>query len=87
MAELVIAPFLEPVEDRVVAPLRVLRQVPEDGDIARIADFFGQIRGVKDEFRAEIGVFFRLGEEAEVHPDARILQRIVDETGMFSRSG
>ena len=39
MAKLVIAPFLEPVEDRVKLVLRVCCQVPVDRNIARIADF------------------------------------------------
>ena len=82
MAELVVAPFLEPVEDRVELVLRVLRQMAEDRDVARVADLLRQIDRVEDELRLEIRVFLGLRQIAQIHTDARILEAFVDEAGM-----
>ena len=64
MAELIIAPFLEPFENRMEPMFRMRLKMAEDGDIARIADLFGQICGVINEFRLEIGVFLGLSQKA-----------------------
>ena len=82
MAELVIAPFLEPFEDRVETLVGMRLKVTVDRDIARIADLLAEIGGVVDEFRPEIGVFLRLGQETQVDPDPGFAQRVVDEAGM-----
>ena len=82
MAELVVAPLLEPLEDRVEAPRRVALHLAIDGDVARIADLLGQIGRVEDELRLEVGVFLRLGEEAEIYADLEVLQDVVDETSV-----
>ena len=70
VAELVVAPLLEPFEDRVEALLRVRLEVAEDGDVAGVADLLGEVGGVVDELRLEEGVFLRLGQEAEIDADA-----------------
>ena len=82
MAELVVAPFLEPFEDRVEALVGVLLEVAEDGDVAGVADLLREIGGVVDELRLEVGVFLGLGQEAEIDADAGFLQRVVDEAGV-----
>jgi hypothetical protein len=66
MAELVIAPLAEPFEDRVEAMFGMRLQMPEDGDIAGIADLFAEVSGVIDEFGPEIGVFLLLGQKAQI---------------------
>jgi hypothetical protein len=52
MAELVIAPLLEPFEDRMEALVGMLLQMAENGDVAGIADLLGQIGRVEDELSA-----------------------------------
>ena len=82
VAELVVAPLLEPLENRVEAQLRVLLEQTIDGDVARVADLLRQVGGVEDELRLEVGVLLRLRQEGEVHRDVEILERVVDEAGM-----
>lgn len=82
MAELVVAPFLEPLEDRVEPLVRVCLQVAEDRDIAGVADLFRQVGGVVDELRPEAGAFLGLGQEAQIHRHARLAQGVVDEAGV-----
>ena len=82
MAELVIAPVLEPLEDRMEALVRVLLEMAEQRDVARVADLLGQVGRVDDELRAEVRRLLRLRQEAQVHGDAVILQRLVDEACM-----
>ena len=74
VAELVVAPLLEPLEDRVEALFRVALEVAEDGDVAGVADLLGEIGGVEDELRLEVGVLLGLGQEAEVDADAESLR-------------
>jgi hypothetical protein len=50
VAELVVAPFLEPGEDRVEAQFRLGGQLAIDRDIARVADLFRQIDRIKMNF-------------------------------------
>ena len=82
MAELVIAPFFEPFENWVEPLIGVRLKMAIDRDIAGIANFFGEIGRIKDEFGPEIGVFFGFGQKAQVHGHARFAQRIVDKPGM-----
>ena len=82
MAELIIAPFTEPFENRMEAQFRVLLKVAEDRDIARIADLFRQIGRVIDEFRLEISVFLGLSQKAEINRNPRLAEGIIDETRM-----
>jgi hypothetical protein len=82
MAELVVAPLLEPLEDRVEAALGMTLEVAEDGDVARVADLLRQVGGVEDELRLEEGVLLGARQEAEVDADAEVLQRVVDEAGV-----
>ena len=82
MAELVVAPLLEPLEDRVEAALGVALELAEDRDVAGVADLLRQVGGVEDELRLEVGVLLGLGQEAEIDADAEVLQRVVDEAGM-----
>ena len=82
MAELVVAPLLEPLEDRMEAPVRIGLQMAEDGDVAGVADLLGQVGRVENELRLEVGVFLGLGEKAEIDADVEILQRVVDEAGV-----
>ena len=79
MAELVIAPFAEPLENRVEAMLWICLEMTEDRDVARIADLFGQVRRVVDEFGPEVGVFLLLGQKTQVHAQPCFPQRIVNE--------
>src|SRR5579871_5089403 len=57
-------------------------QLAEDRDVAGIADLFRQIDRVENEFRLKVAVFLYLRQEAQIHPDTEVLQRVVDETGM-----
>ena len=82
VAELVVAPLLEPLEDRMEAPLGMALEMAEDGDVAGVADLLGQVGRVEDELRPEEGVLLGLGQEAEIDADAEVLQRVVDEAGM-----
>ena len=82
MAELVVAPFLEPFEDRMEPAVGVPLELAIDGDVAGVADLLREIGRVEDEFRPEERVFLDLGEEAEVDADPEILQRVVDEAGV-----
>ena len=82
MAEFVVAPFLEPVEYRMELVLRIVCEFPEDRDVARIADLLGQIDRIENELRFEECIFLGLGQEAEVDPDARTLEGLVDEAGV-----
>jgi hypothetical protein len=56
MAELVVAPQLEPAEDGVKAFFGMLFELPEDGDVARIANLFRQVGRVVNVFGFEEGV-------------------------------
>ena len=82
MAEFIVAPFLEPLENRVKPHLRVFFQMAVDGDVAGIANLFRQIGGVKDEFGLEIGVFLGLGQKAQIDSNPGLAQGVIDETGM-----
>ena len=70
MAKLVVAPFLEPFEDRMEPQLRMLLQLPVDRDVARIADLLRQIGRVEDELRPEKRVFLDFREKTEIDADA-----------------
>ena len=80
MAELIVAPLLEPFEDRVEAPIRVPFKMAIDGDVTAIADLLGQIGGVEDKLRLEVSVFLRACEEAEINTNLEIAQHFIDET-------
>ena len=82
VAELVVAPLLEPAEDRVDHAVRMGLQVAEDGDVAGVADLLGQVGRVEDELGPEVGVFLGLGQEAEIDADAHVLEAVVDEAGV-----
>ncbi len=56
VAELVVAPALKPTKDRVKAFVGVFFQMPEDGDVAGVTNFFRQVGGVKNVFGLEVGV-------------------------------
>ena len=64
MAELVVAPLLEPPEDRMETQLRMTFGLAKDRDIARVADLFRKIGRVEDEFWPEVRIFLRAGQEA-----------------------
>jgi hypothetical protein len=68
VAELVVAPFLEPLEDRVEPLVRMLLQLPVDGDVAGVADLLRQVGRVVDEFRPEVGVLLGLGRKPMLTP-------------------
>ena len=53
-----------------------------NGDIARIADLLGQIGGIVDEFRFEVGVLFTLAQNGQVNRDGQIVHGLVEKTGM-----
>ena len=82
VAELVIAPLFEPFEDRVEAEFRMLFQLAEDRDVARVADLLGEIDRVPDVFRLEERVLLLARQEAQIDADAEILEHEIDETGM-----
>ncbi len=82
MSELIVTPVLEPLEDRVPAPFRVLFELPEDRDVSGVADLRAQVGGVVDELRLEVGVLLGLGQERQVDPDLEVLEGVVDEAGM-----
>src|SRR6056297_1778452 len=79
MAELVVAPLLEPFEDRMEAVLGVRLEMAEDRDIAGIADLFRQVGGVVDELGPEIGVFLLLGQKPEIDRNTCFTKGIIDE--------
>ena len=60
MTILVVAPLLEPLEDRMDHALRVLLQVTINRDVARIPDLFREIDTVENKLRLKIGVFLRV---------------------------
>src|SRR4051794_21502211 len=82
MAELVVAPLLEPAEDRVELALGMALELPVDGDVAGVADLLGEIGGVEDELRPEVGVLLGPRQEAQIDADTEVLERVVDEAGM-----
>ncbi len=73
VAELVVAPLLEPLEDRVEAQLGMPLELAEDRDVARVADLLRQVGRVEDELGPEVGVLLRPRQEAQVHADAEVL--------------
>ena len=79
MAVLVLAPVFKEVEDREDLALGVLLQVAVNGDIAPVANFLGEIGGVKDELRFEEGVGLIGGEEAQVELEPEIAHRLVEK--------
>src|SRR6185295_3364231 len=79
---LVVAPFLEPLEDRVEPPVRVAFELPIDRYIAGIPDLLRQIGRVEDELWLEVGVLFGTREKAEIDTNTDLLQRLIDESGM-----
>jgi len=64
VTKLVVAPFLEPIENGMEAPLRIALQLPIDRDVARVAYFFGKIGRIENEFGLEESIFLGLGQEA-----------------------
>ena len=82
--ELVVAPVVEPLEDRMEALVRALLEVAEDGDVAGVADLFRQVRGVVDELGLEERVLLGTREKAQVDAHIEVVQRMVDESGMTS---
>ena len=82
VAELVIAPLMEPAKDRVEALFGVPFQVAEYSDIARVADLLRQVGGIVDVLGLEIGVILLALQEAKVHRDTEVLEAAVDEAGV-----
>jgi hypothetical protein len=82
MAELVVAPLLEPFENRVEAPFGMAFELPEDRDVSGITDLLGKVGRVEDEFGTEVGVLLCPGEKPEIDPDAEVLERVIDEAGV-----
>ena len=56
MTELVIAPSFKPAKDGVKTLVRVLFELPVNGDVSGVANFLGQISRVKNILGFEIGV-------------------------------
>ena len=79
MAELVIAPALKPLEDGVKALVWVFLELTVDGDVARVANFFGQVGCVKNVLGFEVGVGLGAFQVAQVNPQAKVFERLVDE--------
>ena len=82
MAELVVAPQLEPAKDGVKAFFGVLFELAEDGDVAGVADFFGQVGRVVNVFGLEEGVLLGPLQVPQVDAQIEVAQRQVDEARM-----
>ena len=82
MAEFVIAPILEPLENRMETKFRVAFELTKDRDVARVADLLAQIGGVEDEFRLEVVILLSARQKAKINPNAKVLQRVIDKAGM-----
>ena len=79
VAELVVAPQLEPAKDGVKAFFGVLFELAEDGDVARVADLLGQVSRVVNVFGLEEGVLLGALQVAQIDAQVEVAQRQVDE--------
>jgi hypothetical protein len=79
MAELIVAPLLEPQKDRMEALVWVALQVAVDCDVPRVANLLRQVSGVENKLWLEEGVLLRLGQEAEIDANAKVLKGVIDE--------
>ena len=66
VTELVVAPAFKPTEDGMKAFFRVFFQLPKDGDVTRIPNFFGEVGGVINVFGLEEGVGLAAFELAQI---------------------
>ena len=82
MAVFVLTPVLEEVEDREDLAVGVLLEVAVDGDVAPVANLFGEIGGVEDELRLEERVGLVGGQEAEIELNAKVTHGFVEEAGV-----
>ena len=82
VAEFVVAPTLEPAKDGVEAFVGVAFQLAVNGDVTRVADFFGQISRVKNVLGLEVFVGLGALQVAHVNPHAEVFERLVDETSV-----
>ena len=82
MAKLIITPLFEPFEDWMETVLGMFFQVAVNCDVARISDFFRKICRIENELRLEECVFLCLGQKTQVHTNIKILQCIINKTGM-----
>jgi hypothetical protein len=62
--------------------LRMLLELPEDGDVARIANFFRKVRRVENELGLKISILFSLRQKSQINANIEVFERIVDKTGM-----
>ena len=77
--ELIVTPLIKPIENRVESTLWIPLKVTIDRDVPRVADFFRQIRGVKDKLRTEVSVFLALLQHTKVDRNTQLIQGTVDE--------
>ena len=82
MAELVIAPFFKPFENRVKATIRIGLQLTENRDVTGISDLLGKIGRVENEFRLEIGIFLRFRQKSQIDANIEVFERVVDKARM-----
>ena len=82
MPEFIVTPFLEPDKNRMETKFRMPFKLAEDRDVARVANLLAQISRVENEFGLEIMVFFGARQKAQINPNAQILQRIINKSGM-----
>ena len=84
VAELVVAPFFEPAENRMKLPLRMPLKLSEDRDVAGVSNLLRKVGRIEDELRLEVSVFLRARQKAEINADAMILEDLIDEPRMTS---
>ena len=74
MAELVVTPPLEPSENRMKSLLGMAFELPINADVAGVADFLGQVGGVENVFRLEVGVCLGTLQITQINPQTKVLE-------------
>ena len=81
MTVFVLTPVFEEIENREDLAVGILFQVAINGDVAPVANFFGEVCGVKNKLRLEERVLLVRCEEAEI-VDPEITHGFVQKSGM-----
>ena len=82
MGKLIVTPLKEPFENRMKALFRMPLQVTVYRDIARVADFFGQVRRLVNIFWFKVGIFLFTFQDAKIHSNTQFIQRLINKARM-----
>ena len=72
MPVLILAPVLEVLEDRVTLVLRVLLEVPVNGDVSPVPNLLRKVCRIEDELWLEERVLPRFGQEPQVQSQVEV---------------